>query len=166
MKFNEISISIFLKFQFSHSFKKDLESNCQTNFFKVKAKKSDLRVKSWALPGRFSCWRSAHLTLPVGGPKITKLLILKVLDVQSSMAAADARTAMVHTHGQGRPRSPIRQRQCNYNCLQNTRQRLLPVLDIPRAALLCYNIRCNKNQGKLQPAMDEQQANTIVHKSY
>ena len=40
-----------------------------------------------------------------------------------------------HTHGQGRPRSPIRQRQCNYNCLQNTRQRLLPVLDIPRAAL-------------------------------
>ena len=123
MKFNEISISIFLKFQFSHSFrKKNLESNCQTKFFKVKAKKSDLRVKSWALPGRFSCWRSAHLTLPVGGPKITKLLILKVLDVQSSMAAADARTAMVHTHGQGRPRSPIRQRQCNSNCLQNTPQ--------------------------------------------
>ena len=28
-----------------------------------------------------------------------------------------------HTHGQGRPRSPIRQRQCNYNCLQNTRRR-------------------------------------------
>ena len=23
-----------------------------------------------------------------------------------------------HTHGQGRPRSPIRQRQCNYNCLR------------------------------------------------
>ena len=67
-----------------------------------------------------------------------------------------------HTHGQGRPRSPIRQRQCNYNCLQNTRQRLLPVLDIPRAAL-SYNFRCNKNQGKLQPAMDEQQANTISH---
>ena len=26
--------------------------------------------------------------------------------------------ARVHTHGQGRPRSPIRQRQCNYNCLR------------------------------------------------
>ena len=29
-----------------------------------------------------------------------------------------ATTIRVHTHGQGRPRSPIRQRQCNYNCLR------------------------------------------------
>ena len=29
-----------------------------------------------------------------------------------------ATTIRVHTHGQGRPRSPIRQRQCNSNCLQ------------------------------------------------
>ena len=68
-----------------------------------------------------------------------------------------------HTHGQGRPRSPIRQRQCNYNCLQNTRQRLLPVLDIPRAAL---KLQLQMQQKSRQTSTGDGWAIGQYHKSY
>ena len=116
-------------------------------------------------------WRSAHLTLPVGGLKITKSgsaahpqnlggfgvqsteLLGSASMVHGAMAAyvpTDRRTdgrlqrikgARVHTHGQGRPRSPIRQRQCNSNCLQNTPKLLhhMLLLMLP----LCHCRKCS-----------------------
>ena len=91
---------------------------------------SDLRNETWALPLLSSCldftWASWS--------EVRNLLSLSA-HPQSCVWMSKEFCYHHHTHGQGRPRSPIRQRQCNYNCLQNTRQRLLPVLDIPRAAL-------------------------------
>lgn len=57
-------------------------------------------------PYTSSCWEVRNL--------------LSVWDHPQSLDVQEFCYHHHHTHGQGRPRSPIRQRQCNYNCLQST----------------------------------------------